>query len=584
MSGIGVVWDIAKEALATSRYGIDVTGHNIANVNTTGYSRQSPIQEAKQPMFFHGLQLGRGVTTSHVAQEADRFIDNRLMQQGSNLAYSKEMENYIQILEGVFNENSASSVSSLLNEYWNLWHDIANNPSGTSERTALYEFSQLLSDQFHSLDSALKQIETDLTSVMSPAIDRINQITKQIASLNNQIVGLEANSVANDLRDKRNVLVGELAQYIDTNSFEQDNGSLTILSARGSVLVHGDSSYDISMGGADGDRVEWLSSGGASVDITDYISKGKMGGWLDMRDEVAAKYNLDLDAMVQEFIWATNQQHSQGVGLEAFSNLTSDYAAASVTDAIGTVDSGLGFYDKINDGTFQLWVYDASGNDVTAGGVDINIDADTTTLNDVAAQIGAADANISVTIADGHLEISTTNGYTFAFSEDNSNALAALGINNFFKGDNAGGIGVSDTITLELNLIAAAGIDTNGDFTTGDNFNAIAMTDLQYASLDIAKWNCDRINGTTQGSITTNVDDYYHAMVGSLGTLSESIARNRSFDEVTASKLGELRDSLSAVSLDEEMANLMKFQHAYTAAAKLISTADEMLVTLLDLK
>jgi flagellar hook-associated protein 1 len=591
MSGIGVVWDIARNALTSSRFGIDVTGHNIANVNTTGFSRQSPVQEAKQPMFYHGLQLGRGVTTSQVARETDQFIENRLMQQGSNLAYSTEMENYMRILEGVFNADTTTSISSLLNDYWNLWHDISNNPSGVSERIALQGSSTLLSEQFQSLDAELNQIEAELSNVMGPTIDRINQITSEIASLNNQIVGMETHSVANDLRDNRNVLVAELSQYIDTKSFEQDEGSITIVSARGCVLVHGNGSYDISLGGISSDRVEWQSSGGTAVDMTDFISKGQMGGWLDMRDEVIAKYRLDLDALAKEFIWATNQQHSQGVGLNAFSSLTSQYAVVSETDAIGSAASGLGYHDKIQNGSLKLWVYDENGAVVTAGGTTITIDAAVTSLNDadpltddVASQIGAADANITCTVTDGQLEISAANGYTFAFSDDDSNTLAALGINTFFKGSSAGSIGISDTIDSDLNLIAAAAIDSNGNFATGDNTNAISMTDLQFEIMNFSKWNCDRINGNTEGSIATSVDDYFHALTGSIGTQSESVSRERSFNEVTASKLGEIRDSISAVSLDEEMANLMKFQHAYSAAAKLISTADEMLLTLLDLK
>jgi flagellar hook-associated protein 1 FlgK len=584
MSGIGVVWDIAKDALSTSRFGIDVAGHNIANVNTTGYSRQSTVQEAKHPMFFNGLQLGRGVTTSQVVRETDQFIENRLMQQGSNLAYSIEMENYIKILEGVFNENSDASVSSLLNQYWSLWHDIANNPLGASERVALYEFSSLISERFQYLDGEMRQLKTDLSNVLGPAINRINQITDEIAKLNNEIVGMESNNVANDLRDKRNTLVSELSQYIDTNSFEQDNGSLTIVSARGCVVVHSNSSYNISLGGVNGDRVEWLSSSGSKVDMTDYISNGKLGGWLDMRDEVLEKYNLDLDSMIREFIWATNQQHSQGVGLEAFDSVTASYAAVSATDAIGTAASGLSFADKVQDGSFQFWVYDSNGDVVTPGGDTITIDADVTTLNDVAAQIGATDANITGSVVDGQLEISAANGYTFAFANDSSNALPALGLNTFFEGSTAGSIDVCDAVRTNFNMIAAGRIDASGVFATGDNANAVAITDLQFTAMDIPSWSCDRIDGNTSGSITSSVEDYYHALVGSLGTISESLSRERSFDEVSASKIGEIRDSLSAVSLDEEMTNLMKFQHAYSAASKLISTADEMLATLLELK
>ena len=120
--------------------------------------------------------------------------------------------------------------------------------------------------------------------------------------------------------------------------------------------------------------------------------------------------------------------------------------------------------------------------------------------------------------------------------------------------------------------------------TSGDNNNALAITDLQSASMSISQWTCDRINGNTQGSINSNIEDYYHSMVGSIGITSASVSRDRSFGEMMVNELTAIRDSISAVSLDEEMTNLIKFQHAYAAAAKLISVSDEMLSTLLELK
>ena len=103
------------------------------------------------------------------------------------------------------------------------------------------------------------------------------------------------------------------------------------------------------------------------------------------------------------------------------------------------------------------------------------------------------------------------------------------------------------------------------------------MTDLQYTTIAIAQWACDRVDGNTQGSVTATIEDYYHSMVASIGIASAGVSRSSTFNEVMTNQLQELRDSISAVSLDEEMTNLMKFQHAYTAAAKLISISDEML-------
>ncbi|MBU0986445.1 MAG: flagellar basal body protein, partial [Proteobacteria bacterium] len=110
--GLGTVLDIARSAMATQQYGIQVTGHNIANVGTEGYCRQNPVMAARQPSMVGGLIMGRGVDTEKVVRASDQFIENQLMQEKSGMASSMEMENYMQILEGMFNEKSESGVSA----------------------------------------------------------------------------------------------------------------------------------------------------------------------------------------------------------------------------------------------------------------------------------------------------------------------------------------------------------------------------------------------------------------------------------------------------------------------------------------
>ncbi|MEA1946000.1 MAG: flagellar hook-associated protein FlgK [Thermodesulfobacteriota bacterium] len=588
MSNLAMVLDIAASALAAQQYAIDVTAHNIANVNTEGYSRQIPTLQGKQAFLSQGVILGQGVKTEQLTRSVDQFIENKLMQEKSNLLSSQEMEKYMQVLEGIFSENSEASISAMLSDFWNLWHDISNNPSGSSERIALYEHSVLMSEQFKSMGPDLNQIQTDITNAITVGIKRINQITSEISQLNVEIVGMEANNnVANDLRDKRNVLVSELNEYLDIKTFEQSNHSLTIIAGRGCTLVQGDSNYELEMGGSNGDRVKWQDSSGNYVDITNHITNGKLGGWLDLRDKIISKYELDLDAMAKEFIWSVNQQHSQGVGLEGFSTVTGTCDVLNSGEELGTLESGLDYYEKIYDGNFNLWVYDSSGA-VVGGSADvITIDADTggTTLTSLVIDINAV-ANISASITtDGKLKIDADSGYTFAFSDDTSNVLAALGTNTFFSGSTAGGISANSAIVANKNYIAAAQIDaTTGEFASGDNDNALAMTDLQYTSMDISQWTCDRINGNTEGSVTTTIEDYYHSMVGSIGIVSSSISIERDYNEMMVDKLNTLRNSISAVSLDEEMTNLIKYQHAYQAAAKLITISDEMLNTLISMR
>ena len=582
MSGIGMVLDIATTALNAQQQGMSVTAHNIANVNTDGYSRQTAVLDPKQPLQSNGLIMGRGVDVDQVAQITDQFVENRLMQEKSNFSSASEMDKYMQVLEGFFNENSDTGISTMLTDFWNGWYDISNNPTGSAERTSLYEHSALLAEQFNNLDNDLTQIKTDLTNAVSSGIESINKITQQIADLNNQIVGMENDNTANDLRDKRNLLVSELNQYLDVKTFEQSNGALTIVSAKGCTLVQGDSNYELEMGGANGDRVIWKDSSGRPVDITDYISNGKLGGWLDIRDEVVEKYQLDLNAAAKEFIWSVNQQHSQGVGLEGFSTVT-DSNAADTGTGLGTVNSGLDYYNKIADGSFNLWVYDSTGAVVGSAPTSITVNAGTTTLADLQTEINTA-PNVTASISNGKLTINAGSGYTFAFSDDTSNVLAALGINTFFSGSGAGNMAVNDMIAANKSNIAAAKVGSDGSMASGNNTNALAITDLQNTSLTVPQWVCDRVNGNTQGSASSTIESYYQSMVGSIGIASASVSRDKSFSETMVNAISNIRDSISGVSLDEEMTNLIKYQHAYAAATKLVSTADEMLNTLLEVR
>jgi flagellar hook-associated protein 1 len=590
MSGLGLVLDIAKTALSTQQYGIDVTGHNIANVNNPSYSRQSPVIEAKEAVSYGGVLLGRGVETTNVVRTTDQFIENQLSEQKSNEVAFQEMEQYMQILEGFLNENSETSISVLLSDFWNLWHDISNNPAGSAERIAIWEHSALLAERFNSLEADLIQMKTDLTGAVSFGVGRINEITEEIAYLNTQIVATEASTVANDLRDKRTALVSELSEYIDVKSFEQSNGSLTIITARGCVLVQGNEAYDLEMGGTNGDRVTWRSSGNAIVDITDYLANGKLGGWLTMRDEVIAKCELDLNALAKEFIWAVNYQHSQGVGLKLFepdSTLTGTYKTSTDLDALEFGSE----IQYIADG-FKLWIEDRTNpaNPPVMNAVSIDLSgldgssslaAVATAINNQIAAAGLA--GVTASVSGDAIGFTAGSDYAFGFSDDNSNMLAALGVNTFFEGASAGTMKLNPTLS-DKDYIAAATIEAAGSYATGDNTNALAITDLQYTANQISQWTCDRVNGNTQSTVTATFEHYYHGLVGAMGIVSSSISRSREFNEVMVNELRQIRDSISAVSLDEEMTNLMEFQHAYEAAAKLITVADEMLDELLSVK
>jgi flagellar hook-associated protein 1 len=583
MSGLGLVLDVAKEALLAQKYAIDIVSHNIANVNTPGYTRQSASLEAKDAAPVGGIMLGRGVSIGDVVRYTDSFIEERLRDQETDLAAMSEKEVYMSALEGIFSESSEQSLSTQFTEFWNAWQDLSNNPSGMPERNILYERGSLLAQSFQDLYGDLNQVVDEVGNVIRTGVENVNTLISNIAELNEQIVKIEVSGNANDLRDQRDQALGELARYMDVRSYEHEDGNITVTTGRGYVLASRADAYLLRY---DGEEIQWQGSGGSEVTITDMISGGKLGGWLDVRDRIVPEYKANLDELAEAVVWQTNRIHTLGAGTEAFSAVSGTYFAANSAEEMGTEDSGLAFYDSISDGAFKLWLYDASGAVVGGGATTLTIDKDPggTTLNGLAASLSAIHANLTATVSGGKLTLTASGGCTFAFSDDTSHVLAALGVNTFFTGTSANDMSVNSSLSDQKELIAAGRVGATGQIAVGDNSNALAAAGLQNRSVTIKSWTYERGEAAASSDETGTIDSYLHSFIGSIGIESQSITRAVKFRESIVNQLSSTRDNISAVSLDEEMTALIQYQHAYAAAAKLISTADEMLKTLLEVK
>lgn len=582
MGGINLVLNAAKDALMTQQYAIDVTSHNVANVNTPGYSRQTPIIQAQTPAPYAGYIFGRGVELNEVVRNADNFIATRLRERNSDLTSLSEQEIYLDALEGVFNESSDRSLSTQFAEFFNAWQDLSNNPSGTAERETLVEMGSLLAQCFKDISGDLDQFNREIGLSLEAGVTKINQLTTQIADINEQIVSMEVNGSANDLRDKRDALVIELSQYLNVKAFENDDGNLMVMTTSGYTLVDKSNTYQLTLAGTD---IEWEGSGGLQVTITDKIDGGKLGGWLTLRDETLPKYGADLDELARATIWEVNKIHTQGVGLEVFQ------PGQSVSGSYGTSAtlSDLIYGSEIDySGSFTLWIGDASGANLQ----DVTIDLSTSGLNGasdltalaayVNTQIAAAGGGVLASVSGNSLVLTADGTHSFGFSEDSSNMLSALGFNTFFQGSGALTMEVNSLLEANKKFVAAALINpATGEYAVGDNSNALAMTNLQYMSVGVERWTYARGETPTSQTVNDTLENYFHSLVGSIGVKSQSVTREKDYNQVIVEQLNASRDSISAVSLDEEMTNLIKFQQAYTAAAKLISTADEMFKTVL---
>ena len=316
---------------------------------------------------------------------------------------------------------------------------------------------------------------------------------------------------------------------------------------------------------------------------------GTLAAYFEFRDHLVGGYLDRLDSFSSTLAWEVNRIHSQGFGLEARTSILGDYQVENKDVPLNSPYSGMAFGDRLQAGTLSIAMYDADGNPLlNAGGqhvvVEVTFDPTTGSLQDLAdtitTQAGIAlagtGATLSATISDGRLDINSLNG-KFGFVNDTTGALAGLGINTFFKGEGAGDISVSADIVKNLNFINAAAINGGGEGNSGDTITALELSRLATKKVSFT-------DPATGKSSDQTLLAHYSNYVTKVGADTQTAKYNAVLYGAMAADLRNQQDSNSGVNLDEEMTNLVKFQNSYKAAAKLITTADEMLQTILGLK
>jgi flagellar hook-associated protein 1 FlgK len=468
MPDIYGILNVATRSLLTQQKAIDVTGQNIANVNTPGYSRQRVVMEPSTPINFHPGQMGTGVQAAEIQRIYDGFIGSQINGENASLGQWEATESGLSRIELIFNESAGVGLEQAMSAFWAAWQDLTNNPSGYPERTALLSRSDTLARTFNTMSTNVQQIQMDYDRTIAGTVDDINLLTRQIEDLNTKIGEVEiAGQNSNDYRDQRDQRLKELAKLIDISTYENDRGQVTVLTGNGTPLVQSPYAFELTTvtNSAGLQNVAWTDRSGSTIDITSAIKGGELKGWLDVRDGYAQDYLDRLDALAGTIINEVNLIHQAGFGM--------------------TIDP-------------------VTGGPVTG--------------------------------------------------------------QPFFTGTTASTMAIDPLIASDVNRIAAAATAAT---VPGDNRNAVAMVNLQGA--------------LTMNTNSTTFDNYYSALASGVGNDVRNAAANHEYEDAMVAHLENYRESVSGVSLDEEMVNLVKFQHAYEAAAKLITTVDDMLNTVLNM-
>lgn len=340
MAGLFGVIDVAKRGIAASSYGVRTTGHNIANVGTPGYSRQRTVVEATLPQQTGVGMLGTGVDVISVERITDGFVQSQLLRHGSLYGASDAQARALAQVEELLAERDGVGLASALDAFYDAWSDLAAaaTPGAPIERAQVRSAGQALADALHGMDGQLRDQMSAVNREIEGLVPEVNRLTGEIRDLNVEIARLEVNQPANDLRDRRDQALAELAALVDVRTFEDERGRLSVTLANGLALVEGGFQRELGVVADPANpfdptfsRIEYRD-GTVAFDVTDQIGAGRIGGLLRVRDDHLPTAIRSLDTVAFNLAESVNAVHAAGVGLDG---TTGNFfqAPAAVEDA-----------------------------------------------------------------------------------------------------------------------------------------------------------------------------------------------------------------------------------------------------------
>lgn len=555
-SNIFSVLNTAKLGLLSQQLAIEVTGQNIANVQTEGYSRQEVNFESTNPRSFNLGQLGTGVRVAGIERSHDEFLFSQILGEGDTLGQYQVRKDVFDQLEILLSENNGQSLNQSLSSFFASVQDLASNPTGLPERSNMLAEAQNLASVFNNLGESLFQIQQNLDSAISVEVEKINSLAAEVAALNKSIHANEPTTFsANDLRDKRDQKVKELSELIDLNFVDEQDGQISLTLDDGTPLVLQSTAFTLATSINGNNKsfldVEIQDAAGNSTNITSSVTGGSLKGYLDMRDTEVEAIRDKLDRLAAGFVQEFNNIHQQGFGIDGTTG--NNFFNALTT----TVETNIN-----NTGSATLTASNGDPSNISIDKYEITVTGSNTfTLQNLTTGVNEGTFNF-------------TSGSTFNLA--NGFAVTISGtpaVGDRFK------LSVSDSAARNFSIASGVSSNSNkiaaGLNSSTDGGNALQLVELQ------SKLVFDSITLDSSGSGTFTFDEFYSSLVSTVGIESFASQSTLSQQEGILLQLDARRESIAGVSIDEEMINMIKFQQAYNAAARLIGVADELLDTII---
>ena len=562
MSSLNSSLNLGQRALSINQRAMQTVGHNIANQETEGFSRQQVRSGTSAP---DPTGLGGGADAQPTSRVYDKFVQRKILQENPRSEMFKSRGEFLQKIEIIFSETEGNGLHKALNEFWNSWSQLSNQPESEPARMRVKEQSDVLASRFRGMHSQLSGLRKEINGRLVATVNKVNELGQKVAELNRQIFSYEGRQrVANDMRDARNQAIEELSALVDVNSFEDPNGRTTVIIGRDWTLVEGINRYQLD-GKMKGGELGMLNIDGVSTndnrrDLTRTFREGEMAEMLRMRDDTIVEYQKNLDEIAFGLAGKVNKIHASGTGINS--------AAEMMKSTFGLNSAALNQpLPFLKDGIFQLHLVDPHNEILETYEIEVQAGKDTLPdivrrLNQTVNDPGLLQASIE---GDGSLLLQSGTDYKFIFGEDQSSLAQVLGLNSFFdtlKG--AEDIQLSGHILENTNNIS-----TGKDLIPGDNRIALEIAKLQ--------------TRPTMRDETMTFDEYYNGVLTGMGLKIQRNNTEQAQQESMVKQFKEIRSSISSVNMDEELADMMQYQKAYEASARFINTIDKMMETVINM-
>lgn len=615
---------LGSQGVLTAQRQLNTTGHNISNVNTEGYSRQSVEQKVNDAMYWGGSNWGHGVHAAAVRRNYDKFAVNEFNLTTSNLAHAAERDTQLTMLDDMMS-HSAKKIPENMNEFYGAVKGLADSPSDMGARKVVLEKSRLVAAGLNDINSVLRQQEIDTSVQIDTTLKRMNDIGREIVDIHKAMIKSPANP--NDLMDRHDKLINELSEYTQVSVNQRDDGLYNVIIGSGHMLVSGMSSSELATlpGNPDHQQRKLALVEGKTVKAISHDDiRGRLGAMFEYRDETLGQVHDELGRLAIGFSESLNELQSQGfdlngeVGKNIFTDFNSELiardrvvkSASSPADIKVYIDDvsqlKIGDYELKYDGS-QYTLITPEDNQISVAptgsppsfeidGMRVQVDANLAANERVIlrpARAGAGQIKVvmddpagiaaqsyvsasSIRIGNGDIKVLNAGGtqeFQVRISPDASQFAVVDPKGNILIAPQAyppaGPIDVGGTV-IELSDGAAPDdvLVVSLIPADGDNGNLIRMQELQTQKL--------MDNGRS------TFIDVYEGLNTDIGVQKASFERLKEVSMIEHDAAQGRVAEVAGVNLDEEAANMMKFQQAYMASSRIMTAANEAFETLLN--